>query len=415
MSDTNLKTIHLALQGGGAHGAFTWGVLDALLADGRLNFAGISGTSAGAVNAVALANGWAQAVADKQDPREGARATLARVWGQIMELGAAGESTARLTRLMMGALPGALTRFSPYQTNPLDINPLRQLIEREIDFERLARLKSPRVFVAATDVETGRAAIFSGKRLTAQAVMASACLPQLFQAPEIDGKTYWDGGYSANPAIGPLVEMGESSDILLVQINPLKRVGKATTAAEITDRANDLTFNASLIAQMRTIALLNDAVARGIVGEGLKPLHMHRIDGGTALADMPAASKISPQRATLEKLFQLGRDSAQRWLKRHYDAVGEKSSINLKRDYGDPLRLQFEAAAEVGADEHAADEIDFTHFRWSPEEQNIAADAANQAVAQAVRAAGGEVADVAPAVNRGDAPVSDVQPTDAAT
>ena len=177
MSDTTTKTIHLALQGGGAHGAFTWGVLDALLQDGRLDFAGISGTSAGAVNAVALAHGWAQAVADKQDPYEGARASLARVWNQVMELGAASESTARLTKLMMGALPGALTRFSPYQTNPLDINPLRQLIEREIDFERLQKLKSPRVFIAATDVETGRAEIFSGKRLTAPAVMASACLP----------------------------------------------------------------------------------------------------------------------------------------------------------------------------------------------------------------------------------------------
>ena len=149
--------LNLALQGGGSHGALTWGVLDALLQDGRLDFAGISGTSAGAVNAVALAHGWAQAVADKQDPYEGARASLARVWNQVMELGAASESTARLTKLMMGALPGALTRFSPYQTNPLNINPLRQLIEREIDFERLQKLKSPRVFIAATDVETGRA------------------------------------------------------------------------------------------------------------------------------------------------------------------------------------------------------------------------------------------------------------------
>ncbi|QTD46330.1 patatin-like phospholipase family protein [Ottowia testudinis] len=397
MSDTTPKTIHLALQGGGAHGAFTWGVLDALLLDGRLRFAGISGTSAGAVNAVALAHGWAQAVADKQDPHEGARAALARVWGKVMDLGAASESTARLTKLMMGALPGAFTKFSPYQTNPLDYNPLRQLIEAEIDFDRLARLKSPRVFVAATDVETGRAEIFAGRRLTAQAVMASACLPQLFQAPEIDGKTYWDGGYSANPALGPLVEMGETSDILLVQINPLKRAGKATTAAEITDRANDLTFNASLIAQMRTIALLNDAVARGIVGEGLKPLHMHRIDGGAALAEMPAASKISPQRATLEKLFELGQASAARWLKKHFDAVGEKGTVNLKRDYGDPLKLNFEPASdaggESGTDDGGPDEAALQRFRWSPEEQRTAADVANQAAAAAVRAAGGQVAE----------------------
>ena len=377
MSETSEshKTIHLALQGGGAHGAFTWGVLDALLLDGRLRFAGISGTSAGAVNAVALAHGWASAVADKSDPAEGARASLARVWSKVMELGAAGEGAARLTRLLMGALPGALTRFSPYQINPLDINPLRLLIEREIDFERLAKLKSPRVFVTTTDVETGRAEIFTGKRLTAQAVMASACLPQLFQAPEIDGKQYWDGGYAANPALGPLVEMGETSDILLVQINPLKRAGKATTAAEITDRANDLTFNASLIAQMRTIALVNDLVARGVVGEGLKPIHMHRIDGGTALAEMPAASKISPRPATLEKLFELGQDCAQRWLKRHFGAVGEKSSINLKRDYGDPLKLQFEPGPDTELADAEADPVP-AWFLWSAEEQDLPADQA---------------------------------------
>ena len=390
MADTT-KTIHLALQGGGAHGAFTWGVLDALLMDGRLRLAGISGTSAGAVNAVALAHGWAQALDEKQDPCEGARASLARVWTKVMDLGDASKSAARLTKLMMGALPGALTRMSPYITNPLDINPLRELIEREIDFDRLARLKSPRVFVAATDVETGRAEIFAGRRLTAQAVMASACLPQLFQAPEINGKLYWDGGYSANPALGPLVELGETRDILLVQINPLKRAGKPTTAAEITDRANDLTFNASLIAQMRTIALINELVARGVAREGLQPIHMHRIDGGTALAEMPASSKITPQRTVLEKLFALGQHSAQRWLKRSFDAVGEKSSIRLQRDYGDPLKLHYEPAGDGddNEDDGNGDGDALARYLWSPEEQASAADAAAAATEQAVRAANG--------------------------
>ena len=405
MSDTTTETskiIHLALQGGGAHGAFTWGVLDALLMDGRLRPSGISGTSAGAVNAVALAHGWAQAQAERQDPYEGARAALARVWMRVMELGAASESTARLTRLMMGALPGALTRFSPYQTNPLDINPLRQLIEREIDFDRLGRLRSLRVYVAATDVETGRAEIFSGKRLTAQAVMASACLPQLFQAPEINGKTYWDGGYSANPALGPLVALGDSSDILLVQINPLRRAGKPTSAAEITDRANDLTFNASLIAQMRTIALVNELVASGVAREGLKPLHMHRIDGGAALAGMPASSKVTPRRATLEKLFELGQESAKRWLKRSFDAVGVKSSINLQRDYGDPLKLEFEPAADADAEDPDGDAA-LTHFLWSTEEQAHGASTAAAATERAVRAANG-LAD--PPAAEGDAPTA---------
>ncbi len=375
------KTLHLALQGGGAHGAFTWGVLDALLQDGRPHFAGISGTSAGAINAVALAHGWAQAEDEQRDPREGARATLARVWTKVMELGAASEGAARLGRLLMGALPGALTRLSPYQANPLDINPLRQLIEQEIDFERLGRLKSPRVFVAATDVETGRAEIFAGRRLSAQAVMASACLPQLFQAPEIDGRLYWDGGYAANPALGPLVEMGESRDILLVQINPLKRAGKPTSAAEIADRAADLSFNASLIAQMRTIALINELIERGLARQGLAPIRLHRIDGGAALAEMPASSKISPQPATLEKLFDIGQASAQRWLGRRFEAVGERGTVNLRRDYGDPLKLSFEVETEADADTAPAS------YLWPAEEQARAADAAEEAARQAVQAA----------------------------
>jgi NTE family protein len=334
------KPIHLALQGGGAHGAFTWGVLDELLADGRLAFAGISGASAGAVNAVALAHGWALAQAGQRDPAEGARAALARVWRKVMELGAASEGAARLTRLVLGALPGALTgHFSPYQTNPLDYNPLRKLIEEEIDFERLARLKSPRVFVTATDVETGRAEVFSGKRLSAQAVMASCCLPRLFRAPEIDGRLYWDGGYSANPSLRPLLEMGECRDILLVQLNPLKRAGRPTTAAEIADRVDDLTFNASLIAQMRDIALFNEMIGRGLAREGLTPIRMHRIDGGQALAAMPPRSKTLPQPATLEQLRAQGQDSARHWLQYGPSLAGRASSIDLLRDYGDPLLL----------------------------------------------------------------------------
>ena len=403
MTDT-VKTLHLALQGGGAHGAFTWGVLDTLLADGRLHFDAISGTSAGAVNAVALAHGWAKALDEGTDPAEGARVALAHVWRKVMDMGALSGSASRMARLVMGALPNAFSRMSPYQTNPLDYNPLRELITDSIDFDRIARLKAPRLFIAATDVESGRAAIFSGKRLTAQAVMASACLPQLFQAPEIDGKTYWDGGYSANPALGPLVALGDSSDILLVQINPLRRAGKPTSAAEITDRANDLTFNASLIAQMRTIALVNELVASGVAREGLKPVHMHRIDGGAALAEMPASSKVTPQRATLEKLFELGQESAKRWLKRSFDAVGVKSSINLQRDYGDPLKLDFELPDDADTPVSDAEpEPDTARFRWTPEAQAHAATAADAAARAATDAHAPPGDAASPADDRTDA------------
>ena len=336
-----LKTTNLALQGGGAHGAFTWGALDALLADGRLGFEGISGTSAGAVNAVAVAHGWAAASDAGRDPAEGARDTLTRVWDQVMALGALSDGPSRLAKLMLGALPGALGRLSPYQSNPLDINPLRQLLEREIDFERIARLPEPKVFVNATDVETGRAVIFAGRRLTAQAVMASACLPMLFQAPEIDGRAYWDGGYSGNPALAPLVELCSTRDILLVQINPLRYPGTPKTAEEIVDRANALTFNASLIAQMRWVAVLNDMVAKGVAPAGLRAIHMHRIDGGKAMRELPPNSKTNPTRASVQHLFDLGERAARRWLGRHLVAVGHGSSVKLERDYGDPLRLDY--------------------------------------------------------------------------
>jgi NTE family protein len=372
---TDKKSILLALQGGGAHGAFTWGVLDTLLADGRLQFPGISGTSAGALNAVALAHGWAQAEADQTDPAEGARASLANLWDKVMTMGSASEPAARLAKLMVGALPGAMTHVSPYQTNPLNVNPLLSLIKREIDFDRLARLKAPRVFVAATEVETGRAEIFSGKRLTADAVMASACLPQLFQAPEIDGKLYWDGGYSANPALGPLIAMGECSDILVVQINPLKQHGKPTSADQIHDRVNDLNFNASLIAQMRTIALLNTSVETGLARAGVQPVRVHRIDGGTALAGMPAESKVTPNRATVDQLFALGQESARRWLKRHLSAVGERGTVNLRRDYGDPFKPEFHAA-----DAASAGGFDLAPYLWSsPEERARVLDAGSAA------------------------------------
>ena len=345
------KKIHLALQGGGAHGAFTWGVLDALLTDGRLQFAGISGTSAGALNAVALGHGWARAQGEGAEPAEEARVALAHVWRRVMNMGAVSEGPGRLARLMLGALPGAWGRMSPYQSNPLDYNPLRQLVNEAIDFDRLSHLQQPQVFVAATEVETGRVEIFSGKRLTANAVMASCCLPQLFQAPEINGKIYWDGGYASNPALQPLIEMGETDDILLVQINPLRRRGTPATADDIAARVNDLTFNASLIAQMRTIALVNELIDSGAAPEGLRRIRMHRIGGDGVLDELAPASKATPEPQTVERLFDLGRQAANRWLKKHLAAVGEKSTVNTRRDYGDPLRLDFGTPEPEGEDE----------------------------------------------------------------
>ncbi|MCJ0766096.1 patatin-like phospholipase family protein [Variovorax terrae] len=340
------RPINLALQGGGSHGAFTWGVLDALLADERLSIDGISGASAGAVNAVALAHGYAQALQEQRDPRQGARDALGRLWGEITAMGSLGEMQKNLLKLLTGGfseqrahtdiLTGTLSQWvSPYQSNPLDINPLRSLLEREIDFAALAKLASPKVFVSATHVNTGKAEIFHGKRLSAQAVMASACLPMLFQAVEIDGQHYWDGGYSGNPALLPLINLCGSRDIVLVQINPLRRDETPQTAHDILDRVNELTFNASLLSQMRTIDFINRLLADGRLQEGekYKRLLLHRIDGGEALEELPASSKMSTNGAMVEKLFALGQEAGQRWLGRHFEALGQQSTVNIRRDY----------------------------------------------------------------------------------
>ena len=336
------RLVHLALQGGGAYGAFTWGALDALLQDSRIAFAGISGTSAGALNAIALAHGWACAQRDGADAAEEARVALAHVWRRVMGWGAIGKGLSYVSRLMLGALPASWSSVSPYQINPLDYNPLRELLVDMIDFDALAELTLPRVFVTATEVQTGRAEVFSGARLNAEAVIASCCLPQLFRAPEIGGKTYWDGGYASNPALAPLIEMDESDDILLIQINPLRRRDTPITAAAISERVNDLTFNASLIAQMRTVALVNSMIEQGVAPEGVRPIRMHRIGGYVPLDnELPAKTKALPQPTNVEKLFDRGAAAAKHWLRRHLASVGKKSSIDIQRDYGNPLRLDF--------------------------------------------------------------------------
>lgn len=346
-----MRSINLALQGGGSHGAFTWGVLDTLLADERLHIDGISGASAGAVNAVALAHGYARAQEKQEDPRQAARESLARIWGDITALGSLGSVQQSLMRLLTGGFPleqapanifaEALSHWvSPYQVNPLDINPLRTLLERQIDFEAIARLAAPKVFVSATHVNTGKAEIFTGRRLTAQAVMASACLPMLFQAVEIDGEHYWDGGYSGNPALAPLISQCECHDVVLVQINPLRRDRPPQAPQDIMDRINELTFNASLLAQMRSIDFINRLLADGrLQGNGYKNVLLHRIDGGEALEQYPASSKMSTDGSMIRRLFELGVDSTRRWLGRNFEALGQQSTVNIRRDYVDDMRM----------------------------------------------------------------------------
>jgi NTE family protein len=354
---------NLALQGGGSHGAFTWGVLDALLEDGRLAFEGLSGTSAGAMNAVAMAHGFAQSVGRPPvDAHERARESLHDFWEGIIAMGAVTSSISSAQRVPFDLLFGGLSAMtgsaspgqmfsdavtsmwsqavSPYQSNPLDINPLKGFLEKQIDFEKLAACDALKVFVVATKISTGKAEVFSGKRLTANAVMASACLPTVFRAVEIDGEHYWDGGYAGNPAIHPLIYQCDSRDVILIQINPIQRDKLPTTAADILDRVNEITFNSALIAEMRAIDFVKHLLAEGKLDPlRYKDVLMHRIDGGEVLEGFPASSKSQTDAKLLHTLRDLGRASAKKWLQHKFASVGHASSVNIAADYLDDLRV----------------------------------------------------------------------------
>lgn len=355
-----MRTLNLALQGGGSHGAFTWGVLDALLEDGRLAFEGLSGTSAGAVNSVALASGWAMAEARGRDPREGAREKLAGIWHRVTAMGSLGTLQQQFVRMLWGGLPPELSPgnlignawrglLSPYQSNPLDINPLRQMLEEEIEFSAIAAHPELKVFVSATHVTTGKAVVFTGRQLDARAVLASACLPTLFQAVDIDGESYWDGGYSVNPALSPLVSDCKAADLLLVQINPLRRDAVPRTSAEILDRINELTFNASLLTQMRAIDFVNRLVAEGAVSHPrCKSVRLHRIDGGASLESFPTSSRATADGVMISRLFDAGRAAGTQWLAQNFSAVGQHGTVDIRRDYLDDTRLDVPTATHAG-------------------------------------------------------------------
>jgi NTE family protein len=336
------KSVSLALQGGGSHGAFTWGVLDALLEDGRLEINGISGASAGAMNAVALGSGFTHR--KNGDANEKAREALKLFWEAVMDLGKASSlqrswMEAWLSSFKIAGMAKSPS-LSPYQLNPFDINPLRTLIEEQFDFAKIGKLDDPKVFITATHVKTGKAEIFSGKRLSSDALMASACLPMVFKAVEIEGEHYWDGGFSGNPALHPLIYRCQASDVLLVQINPLARNDVPTSGAEIMDRINELTFNASLLAQMRSIDFVNRMLEQGrLESDRYRPVRLHRIDGGEALEAYPASSKSSADATLITELHDLGRECGQRWLKKNWDDIGVKTSINIAKDYLDDMRM----------------------------------------------------------------------------
>ncbi len=334
------SSIDLALQGGGSHGAFTWGALDKLLEEGSLDFAGISGTSAGALSGAVLITGLARG------GPEGARQALHDFWHDVARANSCFDPLFVHSRRGATPLWDAWTApiaqawahwarsLSPYQLNPLGLNPLKDVLKRHVDVSAVQSSTGPRLFTVATSVQTGRPRVFSGADLTIDALLASACLPYLFQAVEIDGEPYWDGGYSGNPALWPLVYETEEADLLLVKIQPLQRPATPRTALEIAERAAEISFNTALIGELRAIAFVKRLLLEERVDRGrYKDLRVHMIADEKDLAQLSAQSKLDTGWDFLQKLRNLGRAAAQDWLERHRGDVGVRSSVDIQRQF----------------------------------------------------------------------------------
>ena len=325
------KRLNLALEGGGAHGAFTWGVLDRLLEDGRFQFSWISATSAGAVNAVALASGLAEG------GPEAARITLRSVWEAVAKAGVPDllRNNPWLSSISRsGTLAQVASLFSPYDFNPLGFDPLRKLLEAHVDFAKLRAVDGPELLVAATDVSTGRARLFRRREITVESVLASACLPTLHHAVTIEGRAYWDGGFSANPDLLTLGRESPVGDTLIVKLNSIDREGVPMSAREITSRVNQITFGQPLLRDLEMI----EAVRRA--NSGFPRMHsgpdarlarhrFHLIEAGRFTGALAPESKGQPDMQLLTYLHDAGRSETGKWLERHAPHIGRRETVDL--------------------------------------------------------------------------------------
>ena len=334
------KTINLALQGGGAHGGFTWGVLDRLLEENSLAFEGISATSAGAMNGAVLAYGLAVG------GREGAREALAAYWRRVSDAARLGPLQPSLLDRMrqdfsLSASPaftilGFLTRiFSPYEFNPMNLNPLRDAVERSVDFDVLKRPDCPvKLFLSATNVRTGKIKVFEKDEISVSAVLASACIPTMFQAVEINGEAYWDGGYMGNPALFPLIYKCQSADILIVHLNPLLRSEIPRTADEILNRINELSFNSSLMREMRAVSFMNKLITDfGMSDPSMKQVMIHSISDDVFMNKLQAVSKYNADWDFIVYLRDEGRRCASDWLAQSFCKLGVESTVDIGQNY----------------------------------------------------------------------------------
>lgn len=332
-----MRRVSLALQGGGAHGAFTWGVLDRLLQEEDLEIAGISGTSAGALNGAALKAGMIEG------GRAGARARLDRLWDHVAAIG-----DFRMVPWLQPFLPAmrfwqsASAAFLPFSPEALAAqvysphawgdgwqNPLEPAV-RDLDFSEVCADAGPRLFISATNVRTGKIKVFTGTGITPEAVLASACLPTVFQTVEIDGEAYWDGGYAGNPALFPLYEPDLPDDILVVSINPQRREELPQTALEIQNRVNEISFNASLLGELRAINFVRRLIREGRMERGaMKEVNVHMIADDGLMNALSANSKLSPTPLLLERLKTAGRKAATLFLENGGAKIGHDASIDL--------------------------------------------------------------------------------------
>ncbi|KAA5607021.1 patatin-like phospholipase family protein [Roseospira marina] len=342
-SATNARPINVALQGGGAHGAFTWGVLDRILEDGRLVIDGLSGTSAGSMNAVVYAYG------KMTGGPEGARAALHDFWSEVSRAGQLyapvrmlpweqWDGSWNMDRSPLYMMFDALTRaVSPYVLNPFDFNPLRDVLERTVDFDALVRCECTRLFISATNVRSGRVRVFTAPEMSADVVMASACLPFLFKAVDIDGEAYWDGGYMGNPSLFPFYYYTGTDDVLIVNINPVERAEVPRSASDIMNRVNEISFNSPLLGEMRAIAFVQKLIEEDWLDEEhkgkLRRVRFHAIRADHVMCDLSVASKFNTDWEFLCDLRDRGRAAADAWMQAHLDAVGVGSTVNLHHDY----------------------------------------------------------------------------------
>ena len=342
---TKIKTVNLALQGGGSHGAYTWGALEVFLERDDIEIVGISGASAGAMNAVVFAAGL------QTGGREGARRQLQEFWRSISADGELPAAERSVVDVWVNAWTSMFAPYawldvasrlsSPYQFNPLNLDPLRKRLLDVVNFDALKRGAGPKLFIAATNVRTGQGEVFRREILTADHVMASACLPTLFQAVTIDGVAYWDGGFSGNPPLWPLFYETDCRDTIIIEIDPVERAETPRTADEIANRVNEITFNASLLAELRAADFVARLIDRGVLQSAeYRREFIHRIGGEGKLEIYSAATKLDVSWTFLTTLRDLGRAATKKWLAQNFEAIGERSTLNIASTLRKPGSLR---------------------------------------------------------------------------